>query len=202
MDIKVITFDLDGVYFPNGKANFIKALGILGVTEDEAKRVFLKSPQMNIEYKNGKMTDEEYWSWAAKEWKLDTAWEDLVKLMIVSYDVDENIVNIIKNLRSEGYKTAICSNNFPARVIGLQAKFGFLNNFDVHVFSFEVGQSKPNKVIFEELVKKSQVFGPEIVFADDNPDSLSGAQATGIKTFLYEGFDKYLEQLRSVGVKV
>ncbi len=47
MDIKVITFDLDGVYFPNGKANFIKSLENLGVSEDEAKRVFLKSTQMN-----------------------------------------------------------------------------------------------------------------------------------------------------------
>ena len=44
--IKVITFDLDGVYFPNGKANFISALGKLGISEDEVKRVFLKSPQI------------------------------------------------------------------------------------------------------------------------------------------------------------
>ncbi|MFA6270722.1 MAG: hypothetical protein WC657_05980 [Candidatus Paceibacterota bacterium] len=71
MEIKVITFDLDGVYFPNGKANFIKSLENLGVSEDEAKRVFLKSPQMNQEYKNGKMTDEEFWTWAVSEWKLN-----------------------------------------------------------------------------------------------------------------------------------
>lgn len=48
MEIKGITFDLDGVYFPSGKANYIKCLEKLGVSEDEAKRVFLKSPQMNI----------------------------------------------------------------------------------------------------------------------------------------------------------
>ena len=70
MEIKVITFDLDGVYFPNGKANFISALVKLGVNEDEAKRVFLKSSQMNQDYKNGTMTDEQFWTWALKEWKL------------------------------------------------------------------------------------------------------------------------------------
>jgi len=58
--IKVICFDLDGVYFLNGKSNFIKALGELGVSEDEAKRVFLKSDEMNNRYKIGKMTDEEF----------------------------------------------------------------------------------------------------------------------------------------------
>src|SRR3990167_4114711 len=200
--IKVITFDLDGVYFPNGKANFISALGKLGISEDEAKRVFLKSPQMNQEYKNGKMTDEQFWSWAVSEWKLDKNWQGVINLMIDGYDVNEDIVAIVKDLRNKGYKTAICSNNFPARVNGLQEKFEFLDNFDIKVFSFEVGESKPNKKIFEELVKQSQIEASAIVFADDNPDSLSGAKQVGITTFLYEGFDKYMEQLESVGVKV
>ncbi len=57
--LKAICFDLDGVYFLNGKSNFIKSLVDLGVTEDEAKRVFLKSDQMNKQYKLGTMTDEE-----------------------------------------------------------------------------------------------------------------------------------------------
>lgn len=126
--IKVITFDLDGVYFPNGKSNFISALGKMGVSEDEAKRVFLKSPQMNQEYKNGKMNDEQFWSWAKKEWNLDLAWQELPKLMIDSYDVDENIVKVVKSVRNNGYKTAICTNNFPARISGLQERFGFLDN--------------------------------------------------------------------------
>ena len=201
MEIKVITFDLDGVYFPNGKANFISALGKLGISEEEAKRVFLKSPQMNQEYKNGKITDEHFWTWAISEWNINKSWQEIVKLMIDGYDVNESIVAIVKDLRSKGYKTAICSNNFPARVNGLQEKFGFLNNFDIKVFSFEVGESKPSKKIFEELVKQSQVEPSSIVFADDNPDSLSGANEIGITTFLYEGFDKYLEQLETVGVK-
>lgn len=200
--IKVITFDLDGVYFPNGKANFISALGKLGVSEDEAKRVFLKSRQMNQEYKNGRMTDEEYWSWAVAEWDLNISWQEVIKLMIQGYDVNNNVVGVVKRLREKGYKTAICSNNFPARVKGLQEKFGFLDNFDVAVFSFEVGASKPDRKIFEALVNKSQEEPSSIVFADDNPDNLAGAKEVGITTFLYEGFEKYLQQLREVGVDI
>jgi len=44
--IKAITFDLDGVYFVNGKSNFISSLGELGVSPEEATRVFLKSNEM------------------------------------------------------------------------------------------------------------------------------------------------------------
>lgn len=49
--IKAITFDLDGVYFVNGKANFITNLQKLGISETEAKRVFLQSDQMNKQIK-------------------------------------------------------------------------------------------------------------------------------------------------------
>ena len=202
MGVNVITFDLDGVYFPNGKANFISALGKLGVSEDEAKRVFLQSPQMNVFYKNGKVTDETYWTWAVNQWKLNLPWQDLVKLMIEGYDVDEGIVFTVKELRKDGKRTAICSNNFPARINSLQEKFGFLDNFDIHVFSYQVGVSKPDPRIFQELVKKSEVQANQIVFADDNQANLEGAKQVGITTFLYEGFAKYLDQLRSVGVKI
>lgn len=202
MEIKVITFDLDGVYFPNGNTNFIFSLGKLGISEEEAKRVFLKSPQMNQEYKNGKITDEQFWTWAVSEWKLSQGWQEVIKLMIDGYDVNENVVATVRNLRNKGYKTAICSNNFPARVKGLQEKFGFLDNFDIAVFSYEVGESKPSRKIFEELVKKSNVESASIIFADDNPDNSAGAKEVGITTFLYEGFDKYLKQLKEVGVKI
>lgn len=200
--VEAITFDLDGVYFPNGKANFIKALGELGVSEDEAKRVFLKSDQMNQVYKIGKMTDEEYWSWVAKEWKLQKTAQELIDLLISGYDVDEKVVEIVKNVRKNGYKTLICSSNFPARVNGLQQKFHFLDNFDATVFSYEVGANKPSEKIFQELINRAGVPAESIVFADDRLENLDEAKKLGITTLLYEDFDKFISQLKDLGVKI
>lgn len=200
--IKAITFDLDGVYFPNGKATFIKALAEHGVSEDEAKRVFLKSNEMNNRYKLGTMSDDEYWAWAAKEWNVGLSPKDLANLLVASYSVDPQVEEVVKSARQHGYKTLICSNNFPARVNGLQERFGFLDNFDAAVFSYEVGATKPSEAIFTELVKRSGVFADSIVFADDDEDNLSGAKALGINAFMYEGFDTYIEQLKELGVKL
>lgn len=200
--IQAITFDLDGVYFPNGKQNFLKALGVFGVSEDEAKRVFLKSKEMNELYKLGAMTDTDYWAWAAKEWKLDKTPDQLMKLLIESYDVDENVVSTVRAVRKNGYKTLACSNNFPARVQGLQQRFHFLDDFDASVFSYEVKAAKPSETIFTELVKRSGVSAESIVFADDNSDNLAGAQKLGITTFLYQGFDAFIASLKNLGVKI
>lgn len=200
--IKAITFDMDGVYFVNGKSNFISSLVSLGVSEEEAKRVFLQSDQMNKEYKEGKMIDKEYWSWAAKEWKLEKTPQELIDLLISGYEVDGKVVEVVKKIRANGYKTLICTNNFPARINGLQKRFKFLDNFDAWAISYEVGASKPNRKIFESLVEKSGVNPEEIVFADDNNDNLKGAKEVGIQAFFYEGFDKFVEKLQELGVKI
>ncbi len=198
--IKGITFDLDGVYFPNGKANFIKALGEWGVSEDEAKRVFLKSEEMNKVYKVGKMTDEEFWSWAAKEWKLDKSPSEITDLLVAGYDVDERVVNIVRQVRTNGYKTLICTSNFPARINGLQKKFGFLDDFDVAIFSYEVRENKPSPKLFEELIRKSGLLPEEIAFADDYEENIIAAKSLGINALHFETFDKFLQDLKDLGV--
>ncbi len=200
--IRAIIFDLDGVYFPNGKDTFIKALGEHGVSEDGAKRVFLKSDEMNNRYKLGTMTNDEYWTWAAREWKIDLSPKELADLLAASYSVDPQVEAAVKSARQHGYKTLICSNNFPARVNGLQERFRFLDYFDAAVFSYEVGATKPSEAIFAELIKRSGVSADSIVFTDDDVDNLAGAKALGINTFMYEGFNKYIEQLKELGVEL
>lgn len=200
--IKAITFDLDGVYFINGKANFIANLVNLGVDESEAKRVFLQSDQMNKLYKTGQLEDEEFWTWASSEWNIGRSWQELIDLLISGYEVDFNVRDIVKKVRANGYKTLICSNNFPARIEGLDKRFGFLSDFDGKALSYEVGFAKPDQKIFEELINVSGVKPEEIVFSDDNIENLDGAKSLGIQTFLFEGFDNFMETLRSKEVNV
>ena len=200
--IKVITFDLDGVYFLNGKENFITNLVKLGVSEDKAKEVFLKSDKMNKEYKTGLISDEEFWTWALKEWGLAINPSEIINLLISGYQINQAAVELAKKLRSHGYQTAICSNNFSARVNGLNQKFNFLADFDVVIFSHEIGILKPDKRIFEALIKKSQTNPDQIAYSDDDPEKLKGAIELGIKTFVYQNFNQFCRELRNLGVKI
>ena len=155
---------------------------------------------MNKIYKEGKMNDEEFWSFAIKEWEIDLSVKEVIDLLIQGYEVNPRVVEIVKNIRKKGYKTCICSNNFPARINGLQKRFGFLDDFDVVTVSYQVGATKPSELIFKDLVRKAGVKPEEIVFADDNDNNLAGAKKIGINVFFYERLDKFLEKLKSLGV--
>jgi putative hydrolase of the HAD superfamily len=200
--IRVVCFDLDGVYFIKGKKNFITNLVKLGVPEKKAIEVFFKSDRMNNEYKTGLISDKEFWTWALKEWRLKMAPKEIIDLMISGYEVNQPAANLVERLRVNGYKTAICSNNFPARVKGLDKRFHFLANFNVVVFSYEVGVLKPDKGIFEELIKKSQVKPEEIAYSDDDETKIKGATELGIETFIYQNFNQFYRELKKLGVRL
>jgi putative hydrolase of the HAD superfamily len=197
--IKAITFDLDGVYFIKGKFNFLNAIVNLGVDRKDAEKVFF-GDKMNKQYKLGKMTDNQFWGWAINQWELDITVKELIDLMIKGYEVNREVEKLVKKVRNNGYKALICSNNFPARIKGLDERFNFLKDFDVAVYSYEVGIAKPDKKIFQELVKLSGVSPKEIVFADDDIEKISGAKEVGIQAFLYEDFDKFVDKLKALGV--
>lgn len=200
--IKAITFDLDGVYFINGKSNFIKNLGELGVSEEDAKRVFLDSDEMHYQYKVGKMTDVEFWSWALKEWNLSLSVQEIIDILIKGYEVDENVISVVKKVRANGYKTLVCTNNFPARMNGLQKRFGFLDNFDVAVVSYEEGTLKPRKDFFEAFIRKAGVAPQEIFIADDRMDAIETAHSLGIQTLFYTDFSSFVVKLKELGVNI
>ncbi len=201
--IKAVSFDLDEVYFKNGKSNFIFNLMNLGVAEAEVKRVFLESDQMNNKYKTGNMSDVAFWTWAIHEWKLrDKSVDDLLELLISGYEINKEAVEFIRNARKVGYKALVCTNNFPARIYGLDKKFKFLRDFDVVVMSYEVGVTKPDKKVFEVLIEKSGVAPNEIIMTDDNVRNLDGAKALGINVILYKSFPEFILDLERWGVSV
>lgn len=199
--IKAIVFDLDGVYFSKGKAEFLSSLTRYGVEEASAKSVFLTSQHM-ADYKLGKIDDNEFWTWAESQWNTGLSSHELIELMLDGYAIDERVMQLVQTVRCKGYKTLICSNNFPARIQGLERKFGFLQQFDTAVFSYQVHAAKPSTEIFAELLRRSGRQPQEIVYTDDKPTALTGAKDLGINTLVYTDFEKYCNDLQAIGAVV
>jgi len=199
--IKEICFDLDGVYFT--KESFIKFRQVIGSnsTEEKTNFVLYKSDEM-LNFKKGLITENEYWNYVRKELDVKYTNEEIFKILKDSYSIDENVVAVVKQIKKLGYIACICSNNFETRIRELNAKFDFLKDFDVQILSYKVGVTKPDKKIFEELVKSSGVNPNEIIYSDDSPEKLLGAKELGINVFVYENFAQFLENLKSFGVSL
>lgn len=126
----------------------------------------------------------------------------LVKLLIDGYEENPPVVELVKKLKAKGCKILACSNNFPARVNGLNERFGFLNNFDTAVFSYEVGVVKPSSEIFEHLLLESELKAEEVVIADDDATKIVETTKWRINTFVYKDFEQFVGRLKELGVEI
>jgi epoxide hydrolase-like predicted phosphatase len=200
--IKVVTLDLDGVYFLNSHKNFKENLKkVFGLDEGKVVAVYFKSEMMK-QYKLGKINGDEFWPWAIKEWGIDTTKKELLKILADGYSVNPEAKKLVDDLHKNGIKIALCTNNFFERISVVDDKLNFLPDFDIRVFSYEVGSIKPDLNIFQTLVEKTQVKPEEIIYFDDSKEAVDSAKKVGITAFLYEDFSQMLIKLKEQGLKV
>lgn len=198
--IKAICFDLDGVYFTDqGKKSFHEALVNLTGSEERVSHILYKSPEM-LDYVTGKLSETSFWQFVREYLNLSLSNGEFRKLWVKDYAIDLEVKRAVQAARNTGYLTCICSNNNPGRIEALEEKFGFLGDFDIKVFSYEVGFTKPSREIFQALVDKSAARPEEIVYSDDNPERIKGAADLGINVFVYESFQQFLKELAGLGV--
>ncbi len=196
---RAVCFDLDGVYFTAaGFDAFKQRLVTLGASMNEVNAQ-MHGPLMES-FKKGEVNEDTFWHSALDELKLGLSIEQIKQLLVGNYSVNQEVKTLIAKLRASGYKTCICSNNFITRVHALQQKFGFLVDFDVAVFSYEVGVLKPAKGIFEELISRLAVTPNEIIYSDDGADKIKGALELGITAFVYTDFAQFTDELKRHGV--
>lgn len=199
--IKAICFDLDGVYFtPESFINFKSNLPKKVTNPDIVNDVLYR--QNMLLFKTGKMTEAGYWDDATKKLGITADFDEICAIMRDSYEVNADVVEYVHKVRRAGYITCICSNNFETRIRELNKKFDFISNFDVSVFSYEVGVMKPDKKIFEVLINRAGVEPNELVYSDDSAEKLGGALELGINAFVYENFDQFKNKLSFLGVGV
>jgi epoxide hydrolase-like predicted phosphatase len=200
--IKAVVFDLDGVYFTadsfkNFKANLPKS-----VTDQEKVDLVLAKSNEILNFKKGLMSETEYWDYVRQNLGITIGNDEISQILRDSYQVDEQVRNVVKKVRSLGIKTCICSNQNIFRSRELNNQFHFWDDFDVRVFSYDVGFVKPDSGIYQELIKQSGCLPSEIVYTDDKEANVKSAKDLGINSFVYIDFPTFLSQLRNLGLDI
>ena len=73
-----------------------------------------------------------------------------------------------------------------------------LSLFEKKIYSGVCKMIKPNKDIFEYMLKECDILPSETLFIDDSPMNIAGAESVGIKGYLFDGdvekLSKYLDE--------
>ena len=108
----------------------------------------------------------------------------------------------LDELGEQGYRRLILSNLSEKTVRECPHALTFLwDHVDGGILSYTVGMIKPDREIYDELIRRYGLIPGECVFMDDKEENVRTAESLGMNGIVYKGRDQALVRLQQLGVK-
>lgn len=109
--------------------------------------------------------------------------------------LDENVLKIVRNLRKEGVKVYLASDNEKERSKYVMETLKLKDEFDGGYFSYQIGYTKKELNFFKMIHKNLNVKPREIEYWDDDPENVKVAVRAGFKGKVYISFDDFKKDI-------
>jgi HAD superfamily hydrolase (TIGR01509 family) len=101
---------------------------------------------------------------------------------------------------SKNCQLALLSNTDPIHMSHAETHFPFFRFFSVRIYSFHVGASKPDPLIYREALRACKVRAEEAVYIDDVAAYVQAAQRLGMAGVVFQAPEQLKQELRALGV--
>ena len=186
-NIKTIIFDLGAVLININYQLTIIEFAKLGVKN--ADSFYSKEVQTNLfnELETGKISADSFLKLLQKETKnarkneVRNAWNAMLLTL------PKERIELLKKLKQD-FPIYLLSNTNSIHISEFRKKIGetkyqeFYNLFDKVYYSHEIGFRKPNKETFQLILDENNLKANEVLFIDDSPQHIEGANKLGIQT--------------------
>jgi putative hydrolase of the HAD superfamily len=92
---------------------------------------------------------------------------------------------LVRDLRRAGYRTAILSNMQFTMLAAMRRKLRWLDEFDVQMYSCELGTVKPEPEIYLECCRRLECAPHEALFLDDKKVNTEAAKKVGMQSYVF-----------------
>jgi len=156
----------------------------LGLPPGSVERV-VHGSEAWLRAQRGEITDEAYWQAVARELELDAAARSQLQLDFYPDDhLDGDLMAFIRELRANGVKVGLLSNNSAALLDELAA-LGVADAFDSCVISAVTGIMKPDPAAYHAILNALDISPERALFIDDTLANVEGARAVGMAAVLF-----------------
>lgn len=155
-------------------------------------------------YDRKEVSAAEYWAKVAGRELSENELTELISMDDAQWTrVNEDMLHLARQLKEAGVKIAILSNMQTDMLKVMRAKFDWLGEFDVQMYSCENGLVKPESQAYLECARQLGVDPGQALFFDDKEKNIRGAEKTGMHALLFHGNVSDAEKkLAELGVSV
>ena len=173
---------------------------ITGLSHEEFERLYWVD---RLAYDRGDLTGLAFWQKLVKDADLKLS-EDAVSEL---NDWDAKMWTTVnpamlawhKQLKENGLCTGILSNMGDSVLDNIRRNFGWIEDFDVLIWSYQHNLIKPEPAIYELLLERLGTLPEETLFLDDKIENIEGAQKLGIRGLQFSTVDRLRDDLVAAG---
>lgn len=180
--IKAAIFDLNGIFIqsPNLSERFEKDFNIPAAEFiPKLESVLDKMRQPNA------LPSFQYWKPVLEGWRVNLSEQEFWDYWFKEEKVSVNLVNFARELKSQGIKVFMLSNNFKERAEYYDHYPWIHEAVDKVYFSFKTGFKKPDVRAWENILSENNLKPEECIYFDDQEKHVKACRTIGIKAFLF-----------------
>lgn len=155
-------------------------------------------------YDEGKLTGIAFWQKLVRDGGLELPEGTIERLNAADARmwsaVDPVMVAWQARLKEHGLKTAILSNMGDAVLEAIERAHAWIANFDVRVWSYQLGVAKPDAAIYTHTLQQVGVEAGEALFIDDKAENIEAARAVGMRAVQFTTPEKLRADLTAAGL--
>jgi len=200
--IKVILFDLGNVLVDFDFSPAVKRIsGFCSKGHDEILKLFFDSGATNS-FEKGELSAGEFYRRARDTLGLKLGYESFVPIWneVFFFSSKNRAVYHIANRLKKNYRIGLLSNTNILHYKHIKENFPIFNVFEKIFLSFELGAAKPDKAIYQKVIKALGVLPENIFYTDDRAELIKSASGLGIKSFIFTSAGQLIKDLSSLNI--
>lgn len=195
----VIVFDLGNTLIRFDHNISAKKLGLLfGLDSKRIYDVFFDS-ELTRAFEKGEISPREFYRSITGLLGIDIPYKDFVDIWNDIFWEDKAACDFARQLKKT-YRLFLLSNINRLHFEHVRNKFDVIKIFDEIILSYMVGAIKPDRLIFEDVIKRAGGDSARLLYIDDREDLTREAVSLGIDSIRFLGVDELKEEMRKRGL--
>ena len=160
--------------------------------------LFFDSP-ITRDFEMGAISPREFYKRASALLRVKIPYKDFVSIWNDIFWEDARMCELARELK-KSYKLFLLSNINRLHFEHIRRKFAIIGIFDELILSFAVGAIKPDRIIYDDVIRRSGGRKDRLLYIDDREDLVTEAIRMGIDSIRFDGVDKLIETMKQKGV--
>jgi len=172
----------------------------LSLTPQDVWSAIEKDPHL-IDWQEGRISPRDWHLHLTKRLGTSLTFEQFSEVWNRALDPEPIHSESVLEKLSRNYRLALLSNTDPIHMSYEEARFPFFRFFPIRIYSYRVGASKPDPVIYRQALQACKVRAEEAVYIDDIAAYVEAAQRLGMTGIVFQSPEQLQSDLRNLGIQ-